>query len=239
VSEWFERWFGEEYLHAYPHRDDEEAERLVALLEARGIGVAGRRVLDLACGAGRHAAALRRRGARVVGLDLSAPLLARARERGACGLVRGDMRRLPFGARTFDAVLNLFTSFGYFATDDEHARVVSEVGRVLRSGGRFVLDFLNAPAVRSGLVARDETCCGEATLVQQRSISADGRFVVKTIRMSGEGRTFTERVRLLERREIEAMLRAAGIRTEAAVGGYDGAEHGAASPRLILVGRRE
>ena len=238
MSEWFERWFGEEYLDAYSHRDDDDAERLVRLLGERGIGVAGQRVLDLACGAGRHAAALRQRGADVVGMDLSMPLLRRACGRCCCGLVRGDMRRLPFAERSFDAVLNLFTSFGYFSDDDEHATVVIEVGRVLRPGGRFVLDFLNAPAVRAGLVLRDERRRGERTIVQERRLSPDGRFVVKSIRVGGEERPFVERVRLLERAEIEGMLAAAGISAEAALGDYDGAAHDAASPRLILMGRR-
>ena len=74
MSEWFEHWFGEEYLELYPHRDAEEAARVAELLEARGVVRPGARVLDLACGAGRHAMALAHRGARVVGLDLSTPL---------------------------------------------------------------------------------------------------------------------------------------------------------------------
>ena len=62
MSEWFEHWFGEEYLDLYPHRDDRDAERAVALLAANGYVRPGQRVLDLACGAGRHAAALERSG---------------------------------------------------------------------------------------------------------------------------------------------------------------------------------
>lgn len=238
MTEWFEQWFGEEYLHAYPHRDDADAERLVRLLESHGVAGAGERVLDLGCGPGRHAAAFARRGALVVGLDLSLPLLRAARRRGAGSLVRGDMRRLPFGTAAFDVVLNLFTSFGYFASDEEHCVVVREAARVLRPGGWFVLDFLNASAVRAGLVARDERRTGNATVVQERRISADGRFVIKNIQVSGNSRTFTERVRLYEREDLERMLAASGVTLETAAGDYDGAPHGTASPRLILVGRR-
>ena len=172
MTEWFERWFGEEYLRAYAHRDDEDAERLVGLLDTLGVAGAGQRVLDLACGPGRHTAALARRGARVVGLDLSRVLLLAAREAGADRLVRADMRSLPFRDAAFDAVLNLFTSFGYFTEDVEHETVLREVARALRPGGRFVLDFLNAPGVRAGLVARDERTTGATTVVQERWLSA-------------------------------------------------------------------
>jgi len=238
VSEWFEQWFGEEYLQAYPHRDDEDAGRLAAYLKREGVCGASGRVLDLACGAGRHVAALARDGACVVGLDLSRALLHAARRRGAGRLVRGDMRRLPFRSGSFDAVLNLFTSFGYFASDAEHEVVLSEVARVLRPRGRFVLDFLNAPHVRKNLVARDVREMGETAVVQERRISEDGRFVVKTIRVLRDGRTFTERVRLLERGELEGMLARQGIVVEGAAGDYDGVAYCPASPRLILLGRR-
>jgi len=238
VTEWFEQWFGEEYLHVYPHRGDEDAARLVGLLEREGIGQPGEALLDLACGPGRHAAALACCGARVVGLDLSRALLHAAQRRGTGPLVRGDMRRLPFRAASFDGVLNLFTSFGYFADEGEHPVVVGEVARVLRPGGRFVLDFLNPPAVRAGLVPHDERRSGGRTVVQERRISDDGRFVIKSIHLSDDSRTFTERVRLFERADLEAMCDGAGIRPESVQGDYEGAPYGPASPRLILIGRR-
>lgn len=238
MTEWFERWFGEEYLRAYAHRDDEDAERLVGLLDVLGVAESGHRVLDLGCGPGRHAAALARRGARVVGLDLSTALLHAARGAGAERLVRADMRSLPLRDAAFDAVLNLFTSFGYFAEDTEHEAVVREVARVLRPGGRFVLDFLNAPAVRAGLVARDERTTGATTVVQERWLSPDGRFVHKRIQLGGDRPTFTERVRLYDRAELETMMAAEGIRTIRAAGDFDGGRYGPDSERLILVGER-
>jgi SAM-dependent methyltransferase len=238
VSEWFEQWFGDEYLRAYAHRDDEDAERLVGLLDALGLAAAGQPVLDLGCGPGRHTAVLARRGARVVGLDLSRALLRAAREAGAERLVRGDMRGLPFQDGAFDAVLNLFTSFGYFADDAEHEAVLREVARVLRRGGSFVLDFLNAPAVRAGLVPRDERTTGGIVVIQERWLSPDGRYVNKRIQVGAGGRTFAERVRLYERGELEAMMTAHGLQTVRAAGDYLGGRHGARSDRLILVGER-
>jgi SAM-dependent methyltransferase len=236
VTEWFERWFGEAYLALYPHRDEEEAERVVALLER--LGVIGRgRVLDLACGAGRYLDVLARRGAMVAGLDLSLPLLRTARGRGARLLVRGDVRALPIASGAFDAVLNLFTSFGYFEDDAQHQRVLAEVARVLKPGGRFVLDFLNAPQLRATLVPHDERRVGESVVVQERRISDDGRFVVKTIHLSGEGHSFMERVRLLERADLERMCAAAGLTVERVLGDYEGGAYDRRSPRCLIVAR--
>jgi len=238
VSEWFQRWFGEAYLELYPHRDAAEAARAVGLLQAHGMVLAGDRVLDLACGAGRHMAALQKAGAHVVGLDLSWPLLVAARSAGAELLVRADMRWLPVRSGAMDAVVNLFTSFGYFAHDDEHALVLSEISRVLAPGGRFALDFLNAPAVRAALVARDEKTVRGRRVVQQRRLSDGGRVVVKTIHLEAEGREYMERVRLFERPELEQMFADAGLEVRHVFGDYEGGAHGPSSPRLILLARR-
>ena len=155
MAEWFEEWFGEEYLQLYPHRDDAEAERAVALIvEATGL-TAGWRVLDVGSGAGRHARAFRAIGARCVGLDLSRTLLRVARGVTDAPLVRGDMRRLPIRAGSMDLTVSLFTSFGYFEHDEEHAAALREMVTTVRPGGWFVIDFLNAAEVRRRLVERE------------------------------------------------------------------------------------
>ena len=237
-GEWFEQWFGEVYLDLYPHRDAAEAARAVALLSAHGVVRPGERVLDLACGAGRHIAALEAAGARVTGLDLSRPLLNAARASGARLLVRADMRRLPIRGGAMDAVVNLFTSFGYFAGDHEHALVLREIARVLAPQGRFALDFLNAPAVRAGLVPRDEKTVQGRRVVQKRRLSDAGRVVVKTIHLTGEDRQFMERVRLFERPELEQMIAGAGLVVRQVFGDYDGSPHAPTSPRLIILAER-
>lgn len=238
MTEWYEHWFGEAYLDLYPHRDDRDAERVVALLSSRRLVAPGDRVLDLACGPGRHAAALASRGTRVTGFDLSLTLLRTAQRRGSHSLVRGDMRALAFRDGRFDAVVNLFTSFGYFDRDEQHQEVLDEVARVLRPGGRLVLDFLNAPLVRARLVQRDSGRLGDRRVVQERRMSDDGRYVVKTISLEGEGRQFMERVRLYDGDELGAMARRAGLRVEEVFGDYDGAPWTPSTPRLLLVASR-
>lgn len=241
-EEWFRRWFGPEYLTLYPHRDREEAEQAVELFLEGGELGRSVRVLDVGCGAGRHLAAFRRRGVDPVGLDLSRSLLERAREAVGPGipLVRADMRRIPFRSGAFGAVASFFTSFGYFRTRKEDLRTLHEMRRVLRSGGRYLIDFLNAEQVRRGLVPEEEDTLHGRTVRQTREIR-DGQ-VLKRIEIEpetpgGETAVFHERVRLYEPKELARLLRDAGLRPDSRYGDYGGSAHGAGSPRFIVVGR--
>ena len=241
---WYASWFGEEYLALYPDRDDVEAARqaqfVVGLLRpyvAKGPGG----LLDLACGTGRHAVILTRAGAPVTGVDLSAPLLARAKARRAepaPRFVRADMRRIPFADRSFGGVVNFFTSFGYFDDPADDGRVVAEVARVLVPGGAFLSDVFNAARVLATLVSREEkTVAGEHVGIR-RSWDAATRTVAKEITMgTGSGaRTFRERVRVYDRDELETLHRRAGLVVAAAFGDFDGSPFvPRRSPRLILL----
>lgn len=241
---WYRRWFGEEYLELYPHRNRQEARDAVRLfLEGLDPDVTGP-VLDLGCGAGRHVAAFRDHGVEVVGLDLSPVLLARARATASgATLIRGDMRTLPLRDESFAAVASFFTSFGYFDAEDEDRRVVAEARRVLRPGGRFLLDFLNAEAVANNLVPRDERQVGRRQIIQERRLTHNGRFVEKRIRIeprSGQGRRreFVERVRLYTRTELEALLEDQGFSLIRRMGDYQGGPAHSAAPRVILLAGR-
>ena len=237
MTEWFEEWFGEEYLQLYPHRDFAEAEQAVALILERVGFAPGWRVLDVACGAGRHARAFQAAGARCVGLDLSAALLGVAKEVTTAPLVRADMRALPVRPASMDLTVNLFTSFGYFDQDAEHALALGEMVSTLRPQGWFVIDFLNARAVRRRLVPRETQRVNGTDVLVDRSVSPDGRYVCKTIRPEG-GRRYTERVRLFGAEEIEAMLAAAGVTVRERLGDYDASPLLPTSPRTILIGQR-
>jgi SAM-dependent methyltransferase len=236
MTEWFEEWFGEEYLQLYPHRDAAEAERAVALILARTAFVPGWRVLDVACGAGRHARAFEAAGARCVGLDLSMALLRVARGVTGAPLVRADMRALPVRPGSMDLTVNLFTSFGYFERDAEHTAALHEMVATLRPQGWFVIDFLNSAAVRAQLVPRETRRLDGAEVAVARSVSVDGRYVCKTITTTG-GRRFTERVRLFGADEITAMLAEACVTVRHRFGDYDASPLGVNSPRTILFGQ--
>ncbi len=237
MPEWFEEWFGEDYLQLYPHRDDAEADRAVSLVAGVTGLRPGWRVLDVACGAGRHARAFRAAGARCVGLDLSLTLLRVARGVTDAPLVRADMRRLPIRPRSMDLTVSLFTSFGYFEHDEEHAGALHEMVSTVRQGGWFVIDFLNAAAVRGRLVPQERVPVQGGTVDVTRSVSPDGRYVRKTI-LTPAGRSYVERVRLFESEEIERMLGDAGITVQVRFGDYDAAPLGPEAPRTILAGSR-
>jgi SAM-dependent methyltransferase len=233
LTAWYEDWFGEDYLQLYPHRNEVDAARLIDLAGSR-VSLDGTEILDLACGPGRHAAQLASRGARVTGIDLSAVLLDTARLVSGLNVVRGDMRILPYVDNSFDGVVNLFTSFGYFEDDDEHLAVLKEVSRVLRPAGTFVLDFLNAKSTVQNMVPRETTDMGRETVDVTREVTGGGRFVEKTISRKSDGRVFKERVRLFSPEELISLVEAAGMKVTSVVGDYDGGELSDSSNRTIL-----
>ena len=238
-ADWFEEWFGEDYLRIYQHRDESEAERAIELIAAHLPGSQIRGVLDLACGAGRHSKPLCERWW-TVGLDLSAALLRVARRDAPdAPYVRADMRELPFADESFDLVVNLFTSFGYFEDDREHARVLARVRDAMKPEGTLVIDFLNASQVRRNLVPYDERVENGVTIEQSRTITPDDRFVEKTIRLREKGREYVERVRLLSAGDLERMLETAGFDVVHCFGDYTGARWSENSPRTILFASRK
>jgi SAM-dependent methyltransferase len=249
VSAWYEVAFDRLYPVLYQHRDDEEAVRAAAAFAPRlAVGGLAGPVLDLACGAGRHMKAFAALGLDMVGLDLSNYLLDRAarepelRER----LVRGDMRALPFCGGAFAAVVNMFTSFGYFDRDDEHGRVLREVARVLRPGGRFLLDYINAPVARSAVAGErgrtEREAPGGYRVHEERRVEEDGSRLVKRVRVthpSQETVEYEERVRLFAPDELAEMLASSGLDVRQRFGDYDGGGFDAGRcDRLILLCER-
>ena len=174
------------------------------------------------------------------GIDLSLPLLVRANKLipPVKGVVRGDMRVLPFRDAAFDLVVNLFTSFGYFADDAQHADVLRGVARVLVPGGKLFLDYLNSQAVRKGLVPQEERQFGEHRVAIERKLVDDDRFIVKEMHLVDDGRTFMERVRLFSPDDLAGLMHDAGLRVAERFGSYAGDELTATTPRTILVAER-
>lgn len=235
---WYKEWFGEEYLELYAHRDEGEAERHVDFVEELFDGQPAA-VLDLACGAGRHTAALRRRGYRTLGVDLSKTLLAQAPD---LPRVAGDMRRLPFGDASFDWVMNFFTSFGYFETEEENRRVLVEVARILTPGGRLLIDLFNRDTMLAALEPSETRSVGGLTVKIDRWYDERSERVNKRIRLVGSEyplRTFVESVRAYAPEEVEGSLASVGLKVVDRFGSFAGEAFRYDSPRLILVARKD
>ncbi len=238
--EWYKVAFGDIYPLVYPHRDDAEAARVAGRLAPL---LGGRSpVIDVACGNGRYMAAFARAGLEVFGVDLSEYLLADAvATRALRGrVILGDMRALPFRDGCAGAVVNMFTSFGYFETDLDNVRVMHEAARVTAGGGVFLMDFLNAAALdlRVGEAPSVRRERG-AVIEERREVVDDARVLVKHVRVGVEGRDaieYHERLRLYRYDDLLAMAEAAGLRARAVYGDYDLSEYRAASsPRVILL----
>ncbi|MDG1159998.1 MAG: class I SAM-dependent methyltransferase [Flavobacteriales bacterium] len=156
---WFGEWFNSPYYHLlYNYRNEEEAksfiQRLCELEELKG----NKRVLDLACGKGRHSKTLHQLGYDTSGVDLAPESIKSAKESASKEIHFEvmDMRKLSF-QKHFDIVFNLFTSFGYFSDTADNQKVIQEVSSILHPKGLFCIDFLNADFVKSNLVAQEET----------------------------------------------------------------------------------
>jgi SAM-dependent methyltransferase len=139
---------------------------------------------------------------------------------------------LPIRDRSVDLAVNLFTSFGYFASDDDHAAALRQMLATVTPGGWFVLDFLNAPLVRATVTAGLGTTV-EGAVGIDKWLDDEARFVVKMI-TARDGRQFMERVRLFGSYELVAMIQAAGGEVRHRFGDYGGGPASDQSPRLIL-----
>lgn len=206
-EEWFTHWFNQDYLHLYAERDDEEAERQVAFLIDQLHLTGKEKILDIGCGAGRHAFAFAKRGFSVVGIDISKELIHEAQNKLEkhptlfLTFVEGDMRNLE-GMGKFDLVINMFTSFGYFHTQEENGAIFAEIRKCLRLGGQFFLDYLHPFHIKQSLIRHEEiNVLGEKVVIDKDII---GERVIKKICFPG--RIYKENVALYSKEEVEQML---------------------------------
>lgn len=237
--------YGPDYLAIFSEDEASgapEADRAVRLL---GL-TPGQRVLDVACGYGRHAIHLAKQGLRVVGLDLSAYMLGLAFERTTseattARFIRGDMRVLPFSA-VFDAAVCLGGSFGQFATEDEDLALLRETASALKPGGKFLLDVANRDGILSRFIGKDWNRLGDGTVVlhERQWDSLQGRVQGRDIVVGPDGasREYEHSMRLYGAPEINSLLRRAGFEVLALYGSLAGSAIGWDSPRVNVVARR-
>ncbi|RKY05274.1 hypothetical protein DRP77_01505 [Candidatus Poribacteria bacterium] len=203
----------------------------------------GMRVLDLACGGGRHLSWLEWEGIEAVGLDRSWRRLRAARkEAPGSQLVRADMRSLPFKDESFDAVINMFTSFGYFG-DEGDLGVLEEISRVLRPGGKVLIEHWNpfSAARMDGLRTwwwKDEgvVVLAEAKFRFDKGVLVEKRMTIDLRR--GRVSRSKLRIRFYFPSEMSAMFGRAGLRVRRFFGDFDGSDLTPESVRMITVGEK-
>jgi SAM-dependent methyltransferase len=222
-KEWFQVWFDSPfYPLLYNHRDETEAnfflDHLVSHLQPKS----NSSMLDLACGRGRHAIYLNKLGFDVTGVDLSSESIreASAFSSNSLHFYEHDMRRL-LSTNTYDYVLNLFTSFGYFRRKEENLNVVKNMAATVKPGGTIIIDFLNAGLLRHQGKVKENKTVGNIFFEITKEINS-GR-ILKHIRVNDDGKIhdFEERVSLLGPEEFEAFFKACNLKVVNIFGEYD------------------
>jgi SAM-dependent methyltransferase len=238
-KEWFGEWFNSPYYHIlYKNRDNAEARKFIDNLTAHLKITTGHQLMDLACGKGRHAIYLNKKGFEVTGLDLSEENIKYARQfaNDRLHFEVHDMR-LSYENQQFDFVFNLFTSFGYFETKKEHEATVASVAQSLKPEGKFILDFLNPYTVIHHLIPEEIKTIDNIEFHITKDISHDD-YIVKNIRFKDENKDyqFVEKVKALRRADFLQYFEKAGLEIISIFGDYDLSSYVAEkSERMIFV----
>jgi SAM-dependent methyltransferase len=240
MSEWFASWFDTVYYHIlYKERDFQEAEQFISnLFQYLNPGLDAK-VLDLACGKGRHAVFVNSLGYDTTGVDLSENSIAQAKqfENDNLRFFTHDMRdELP--AANYDVVLNLFTSFGYFERKSENLSVMRSIEKTLKPDGFLIIDFLNAHHVASNLVKEATIKRGELTFKISKEIKDEK--VIKQIRFQDQGKAhhYKEQVQLLNLDDFNVFLRETNLTIQAVFGNYQLDPFHEDAERLIIIAKK-
>ena len=241
---WFEEWFNSPYYHQlYFKRDEAEAKRFINKLIGCLQPAPQSRMLDIACGSGRHSRILAELGFEVTGIDLAADIIREAKryETEKLHFFVHDMR-LPAWINYFDYAFNFFTSFGYFDTRREHEDALRTIAQALKGGGIFVIDYLNARFAEEHLVPTSEILIDNVRYRITRWTDATHFF--KHIIVEGGDLAnpieHTEKVTKFSLPEFSEMLGRQELLVEQVFGDYNFSSFDPAhSPRMILFARKQ
>lgn len=220
-NNWYASWFNTPYYHIlYKDRDHREAALFMNTLTNYLKLKENDSILDLACGKGRHSKYLYRQGFNVTGVDLSEESIAYAKqyEKPRLHFEVHDMC-LPY-PKKFDAVFNLYTSFGYFEKEEDNLRTIKAIKSELKSNGYGVIDFLNVDLAIKKLVPSEKKEIGGILFDIEKYVE-DG-YIIKNIRFNDEGDDyyFTERVKALRLEDFQDYFKKAGVTLKAVFGDY-------------------
>ncbi len=239
-SEWFESWFDTEWYHIlYQNRDHQEAEEFIEELITFLSLDKRAKLLDAACGAGRHSLQLHKLGYSVHGFDLSEQSIAKAKMHETSGLSFevADLRKFSVNS-SFNAIFSFFTSFGYFDSKEENIKVLRNFRNALQSDGFLLIDFMNSEVAIKNLVNQEVKVLDGITFDISRQI--ENGMIIKKIEFTINqlAYSFNERVSAFTLSDFEQMLTAAGFKIDTTFGDYKlGAFSSEKSPRLIILAR--
>lgn len=251
---WFKQWFNtQEYLELYKHRDDTDASKIIKLLFKNIKLNKDAKVLDLACGNGRHSVLFAKKGFNVTGIDLSKYLINRANEKRRTDYYKykrklsfeiGDMRNIAH-SKEFDLIVNLFSSFGYFENGKDNENVIKSISRALNTNGYFLFDFLNRYYLLKNLVPYDIKKEKDKIIIQIRGFT--NGYVEKSILIVKNSKKtkipilnrYKEKIRLYSLDDFRNMFSQSGLKIIKTFGDYEGRKYiKSKSERLIILARK-
>ena len=239
MIDWFADWFNSKYYHIlYQNRDEKEAENFIQNLSQ--FFKKEDKIIDIACGAGRHTLFLSKLGYHTTGIDLSEESIKFAKEKskGKIPFEVWDMRKC-YKKQEFDVALNLFTSFGYFNNKEDDFSAIKAMSDNLKNDGILIIDFLNSKKVISNLI---KTETKEINGVQFNiSRKVEGGFIIKNIEVNHDNEKiyFQEKVKALTKENFSEILTFAGLQIINTFGNYKLDEFNyQTSDRLIIIAKK-
>ena len=235
---WFAHWFDSPYYHTlYKNRDEREAQVFIDnLIEYLQIPK-GSKLIDVACGKGRHAKYFNQKGMDVVGVDLSPNSINTAKkyEKKNLQFIVHDMREI-YQKNTFNIATNLFTSFGYFKDNADEQKTINAMASNLKVCGILVIDFMNVKKVISNLLLSEQKIIDDITFDITRK--AEDLHIIKDIVIT-EGtkkQYFQEKIKALTLADYSTLITNAGLKIIDIFGDYHLKDFDAiTSDRLILI----
>ena len=239
---WFESWFNSHYYHIlYKNRNNQEAEFFINNLCDFLVIPKNSKILDLACGKGRHSIQLNAKGFNVIGTDLSKESILEASKHKKVGLdfFVNDMR-LAFKTNYFDYTFNFFSSFGYFESDAENIDVLRNISLGLKKNGILAIDFMNIKKVIENLKPREEKTIDGIIFKISRAVK--NGFLIKNIELIDQNKElhFQEKVKIITLEDFKDYLKQTGFKIINLLGDYDlNTFDELNSDRLIIVAIKE
>jgi 2-polyprenyl-3-methyl-5-hydroxy-6-metoxy-1,4-benzoquinol methylase len=243
--EWWKTYFDNNYLKLYSYTENRAPYQVEGILRMLNLDPPSK-ILDLCCGFGRHSLVLASKGYNVTGLDLSEKFLQQARQKAEMLGVnlefeKRDMRDIQF-LDEFDAVINLYTAFGFFDSESEDLLVLQGVVRALKPSGRFLIDTINRDYVIHAQTSQSWSIGNGTVILEERFFDffkSRLEIIHHLVDDNGQKQKLESSYRLYTLKEMLDMFSRSGLTLTDVYGDFDGSHYAANSPRMILVARRE